>query len=120
MWPRLCELLLAAWLAASPFVLGHWPADRTLWLNDLVCAGLIAACALLSLNARWRYAHLGELLVALWLLGFGYAARPEPLPALQNDILVALVLAMFAVIPTQSNDPPESWRGFSDDSGSFR
>jgi hypothetical protein len=110
MWPRLVELLLAAWLAMSPFVFGHFPSERDLWLNDFVCAAVIATCALLSLRGATRRAHLVELPVALWLIVVGYFARSEALPALQNHILLAFVLLMVAVIPTDSNRPPAQWR----------
>jgi len=110
MWPRLLELVLAAWLVMSPFVFGHFPTERDLWLNDFACAGVIAACALLSLRPATRRAHLVELVVALWLIGMGYLARSEALPALQNDILVAFVLLMVAVIPNDASRPPAGWR----------
>jgi hypothetical protein len=110
MWPRILELLIAGWLAISPFVFGHFPKDRTLWLNDFLCAFLIAACALLSLGGRMRWAHLAELPLALWLLAMGYLGRAEPLPALQNHILLAFALLMIAVIPSDANRPPLRWQ----------
>jgi SPW repeat len=113
MWPRVIEILIACWLAASPFVFGHFEQSRSLWLNDFICAVLIAACALLSFSKRWRRMHLVELMVAAWLLGFGYLASSEPLPDLQNNILVALVVMMIAIIPSEANQPPRAWREFS-------
>jgi hypothetical protein len=113
MWPRVLELLIACWLAASPFVFGHFDESRSLWLNDVICAGILAACALLSLSTKWRRLHLAELPVAAWLLSFGYAASKEPLPALQNNILVALVIMMVAIIPSEANQPPRGWRELS-------
>jgi hypothetical protein len=110
MWPRFLELVLAVWLVISPFVFGHYPAERDLWLSDFACAGVIAVCALLSLRPTTRRAHLVELVVAVWLLATGYLARSEALPALQNNILVAFVLLMVAVIPSDANRPPVQWR----------
>jgi hypothetical protein len=110
MWPRIFELFLAAWLGMSPFVFGHYPTDRDLWINDFACAAVIAVCALLSLRPATRRAHLVELVVAAWLIAMGYLARSEALPALQNNILVAFVLLMVAVIPTDANRPPAQWR----------
>jgi hypothetical protein len=110
MWPRASELVLAGWLAASPFVLGHIDGPPMLRLSDWISAAAIAVCALASLTERWRRLHLAELLVAAWLLGFGYLASPEALPALQNNILVAMVLAMLAIIPGEANQPPRAWR----------
>ena len=110
MWPRILELVLAAWLVMSPFVFGHYPTERDLWFNDFACAGVIAACALLSFRPATRRAHLVELAVAVWLLAMGYFARSEALPALQNNILVAFVLVMVAVIPNDANRSPAQWR----------
>ena len=116
MWPRLVELAIAAWLAASPFVLGRGgELSRGVphWLSDVVCAVLIAAFALLSFNRRWEWLHFAELAIAGWLLGYGFLASSEPLPALQNDILVGLVLPMFAIIPNEATLPPRPWRQFA-------
>lgn len=116
MWPRMAELAIAAWLAASPLVLApgqHAAAGDMPWLSDAVCAALIAMCALLSFTRPLAWLHLGELAVVAWLLGYGFLASPEPLPALQNDILVAMVLPMFAIIPNRATLPPHSWREFN-------
>jgi hypothetical protein len=116
MWPRIAELVIAAWLAASPFVL---PQDEPHalgglpWLSDVVCAALIATCALLSFTRSLAWLHLGELPIAAWLLGYGFLASPATLPVLQNDILMALVLPMFAIIPNRATLPPRSWREFN-------
>lgn len=58
-----------------------------------------------------RYAHVAIMVVALWLSGFGFwtSGHPAP-PALQNDILVGLLLLMFAIIPNNANLPPLAWR----------
>lgn len=112
MWPRLGELLIACWLAASPVIFGHIDQQRSLWLNDLLAAVAIAAFAGLSFTERFRRLHLAELVVAAWLVAFGFAASRDPLPALQNDILVALVVGMVAIIPNEANRPPRRWREF--------
>ena len=112
MWPRMVEILIAIWLAASPFVLGHIDEHPALSISDIACGVIIAASAVISFSEHWRRMHLGELAVAAWLLGFGYLGSSEPLPGLQNDILVALVLMMFAIIPSEANRPPRSWRTF--------
>jgi hypothetical protein len=114
MWPRVAELVIAAWLAASPFVLAQEasPLGAPPWLSDVSCAGLIAACALLSFTRRFGWLHFGEIAVAAWLLGYGFLAAPEATPALENDILMGLVLPMFAIIPNHATLPPLSWRAF--------
>lgn len=117
MWPRIAELLIAAWLAASPLVLpphANPPGNVPPWLSDVVCAGLIAVCALLSFTRRLGWLHFMEIPVAAWLVGYGFLAASQSAPALENDILVGLVLPLFAIIPNQATLPPLSWREFSE------
>jgi hypothetical protein len=110
MWPRVVELMLACWLGVSPFTFRHNPQQRELWLNDLACALAIVTLSLLSFWRPCRAAHFGLCGVAIWLIRFGYAMAPIPaLPALQNDILVGMLLLMFAIIPNEANVPPRSW-----------
>jgi hypothetical protein len=112
MWPRVVELLIACWLVASPFVFGHIDGPTRFWASDFAAATGIAVLAMGSFSKRGRQLHLFELLVAAWLLGFGYLAAAEPLPSLQNNILTALVLMMLAIIPGPANQPPRAWREF--------
>jgi hypothetical protein len=113
MWPRIVEIVIGLWVAASPLVFGHDPNHRLLWANDLVCGLAIISLAVVSFWQPLRRAHLGQLLVAGWMIGVGFFAAPPPTPvALQNEILVGMVLAMFAIIPSEANQPPRSWREF--------
>jgi hypothetical protein len=109
MWPRFCEMLLGAWLIVSPLIF-YAGGEARFWVSDMICGGLLILLAGLSLLPPLSRLHLAELLVALWLLGFGYLADPEPLAGLQNNILTALVLPMFAIVPTAATSPPDSWR----------
>jgi SPW repeat len=113
MWARVIEMMLGFWLAVSPFVFRHPADERSLWTNDLGCALAIVALALLSYWQRMRHAHLGIAAVAIWLIGFGYFGSPHPLPpALQNDLLMGLLLLMFAIIPNRASLPPRAWLDF--------
>jgi hypothetical protein len=112
MWPRVVEILIGTWLVASPAVL-----ESTDWggwqINDLVCGCIVFLLGCLSFLPATRYAHLGAIFVGAWMLGFAYVSSPYPAPAAaQNDVLVALFLMNFAVIPNQANLPPRSWREF--------
>jgi hypothetical protein len=114
MWPRVVEVMLGCWLALSPFIFRHAADQRTLWFNDLSCAAAVIIVALLSWWPTCRRAHLAIIAVGLWLVGFGYLASPHPAPpALQNVILVGVLLLMFAIIPSEASLPPRSWRDFS-------
>ena len=113
MWARVVEVMLGCWLAISPFVFRH-PADaRGLWSNDLGCALAVVTLALLSLWPRLRYAHLTLIGVALRLIYFGYFGLSHPAPpALQNDLIVGLLLLMLAIIPNEALLLPKAWRDF--------
>lgn len=111
MWARTVEFMLGCWLIISPFIF-RLPADQTsLWLNDMSCGFAVVVISLLSYAPRLRYLHLATAGAALWLALFGYFYQPYPTPpSLQNDILVGLLLMMFAIIPNEATLPPPSWR----------
>jgi hypothetical protein len=115
MWARVIEVMLGCWLAMSPFIFRHNAEDRILWVNDLSSAIVVTAFALVSFWSPLRFAHFANLVVALWLIAFGFWAFPYPTPpALQNDILVGFLLLMFAIIPNEASQPPLSWRNLLD------
>jgi hypothetical protein len=113
MWARVIEVLLACWLAVSPFLFRHAPAETFLWITDLSCAVIIALFSLLSYRPRWEKTHLLNLAVAGWLIGTGFlVAESPPPPAIQNHVVIGLLLLMFAVIPSHAERPPRSWQEF--------
>ena len=114
MWPRPVEVMLGCWLAASPFIFSHSSAEPRLWWNDLGSALLIVTFSLFSFWSRATRAHLLNILMALWLVGFGYFgfADQSP-PAAQNDLTVGLILLMLAIIPSEATLPPKGWRDFA-------
>lgn len=118
MWGRVVEVMLGLWLSISPFIFGHYPAKRLLWISDLSCGAATVMLALLSFwslsCARFlRYAHLLLLPVACWLIGFGYMHGGYPSsPGHQNNIFIGLTLLLFAIIPNEANQPPPAWRRY--------
>lgn len=115
MWPRTVEAMLACWLAISPFVFQHPDSKRMWWWNDWITAALIITFALLSFVHQTRRAHLLELVVAAWLIGFGWASATGGLgaPAQQNWICTGLLILMTAVIPSNCVRPPERWQAWN-------
>jgi hypothetical protein len=111
MWPRVVEVMLGCWLLVTPFVFRDTPAVGEYTANAVVSAALLIAASLLTFWRRTRLAHLGTAVVALWLICHGYfaAARPGP-PAAQNEIVVGLVLLLFAILPSETNEVPLPWR----------
>ncbi|MDX1647252.1 MAG: hypothetical protein R3304_08910 [Longimicrobiales bacterium] len=108
MWPRIAELTIAAWLAASAFVFGL-PESADTSVVPLAAAGLVVVA--FAASRRWRLAHLLTLVVALALIGWGWARFPRPGPAAaQNAILCGLILGLLAIVPNQAMKPPLPWR----------
>lgn len=111
MWARVIEFMLGCWLALSPFIFGHSADVKHLWWNDLGCAVAVSALALISFWRPLRYAHLAQIIVGVWLIGFGYIMSSHPVsPALQNNVTVGWLLLMFAIIPNRASLPSEGWR----------
>lgn len=110
MWQRVVEVMLALWLAISPFVFRVDDAAIATWVIDFGAAALVA---LFSLAAFWtplRRANFGTMAVGLFLVGYGWLqGRPLPPPE-QNHMMVGLLLFMFALIPSECMQPPPGWR----------
>jgi hypothetical protein len=101
MWARLSEICVALWLFVS---FRDW--------NDRVCAVAIVVISIASMLTRARRMYLLNGLVAIYLLIVGFVAAGSGDPIGQNDILVALVLLMLAIIPNEASQPPKRWRDF--------
>lgn len=115
MWGRWCEILCGVWLIASPWVFRPENQIDATMANDVASGAVIILLALLSWVPSLRQAHLANIAVALWLMGFGYFGAEYPAPlALQNDILTGLLLLMFALIPNRADIPPITWTDFNE------
>jgi hypothetical protein len=114
MWPRIAELLISAWLAASPWIIPTAAgAENFVRLNALAAAALIALFALFSFRASLEKAHLLSLAVAAWLVGVAFFQPNPPPPApFQNFVVTGLLLLLFAILPTRASEPPRAWREF--------
>jgi hypothetical protein len=108
-WPRYCEMLLGLWLLVSPWILNYGSATGSGGINLAAAAGIVLL-DVLSINFYKRYAYLAVLLIALVLLVHAYIAMPPEAAGTQNNIIVALLLLMFAILPTEATLPPLSWR----------
>lgn len=112
MWARAVEIILACWLAVSPFIFSHPAGAAFLWYNDYACALAIIVISSLALWPRIEKVHYLNAVVSAYLIGVGYTAAVPPPPAYQNYIVVGVVLLVFAVIPTPTTLPPWSWQHF--------
>jgi hypothetical protein len=112
MWSRVIEIMLGFWLLASPFIFGFAEYETKVLASDLLCGLLVIVSGFLSYLNRTKQTHFLTLIIAFGLIIFGYSAGyPAPPPA-QNHIIVGLLLAMFAIIPSRTNELPEAWRKF--------
>jgi len=114
MWARHMEFALALWLAMSPFVFRHPGGELALWLHDFAAASVLATLSLVSHWRPLRRAHLLSLALATWLIVAGWwqsqGTGLHPPPAYQNWLLVGLLLAMFAIVPSEASRPPRQQR----------
>lgn len=111
MWPRVVEIVVGAWLVASPWVLTVHPGDGVQLAVDVTAGVLAVGFALASLRPATRRAHLLTIAVAAGLVGWGWPKSASvAFSAYQHDILVGLILMMFAVIPVNTSVPPVGWR----------
>ena len=113
MWGRISEIVIACWLALSPFLLEKEETRNLHWMHAWVCAIFIAGFALLSFWRRFEKAHLCSLAAAAWLIAVAFA-QPNPPPPLiyQNYAVVGSLLMMFAIVPSRASEPPRRWREF--------
>lgn len=112
MWPRVVELMTGLWLCMSPLIFRRTEAIDQFVAVDLSVGAAVVALSLLSFWSLTARAHLLTAVLAVGLGGLAYAGweRPGP-PAAQNELVVALILLLFGIIPNDCNQPPDTWRG---------
>ena len=110
MWSRVVEVMLGIWLILSPWIFHYSLTKPEWWINDMATGTAVILFGLLSFWKHTVLAHLLTLLLGGWLVGFAYGEGFGNAPAAaQNDLILGLLLLMFAVIPNQSSRPPRSW-----------
>jgi hypothetical protein len=109
-WPRYAELLVAIWLIASGWTLDRSPDYRAV----AVASGLaVVAFDFLSIAGVLRYLHLLILPVSAAQIALGLFYLPVRSAGAQNLIVVGLLLAMLAILPTEATQPPPEWRNLT-------
>lgn len=109
MWARVCEIVLGIWLIAGHFIFS------TSLSEDLAVAFLIFVFSLLSFIGKLNKMHLLQIVPASWLFYLAFSYPTPWLPFyLQNYILIALCLLVFAIIPSRASEPPRPWKKFLD------
>ena len=111
MWPRTAEVMLGVWLILSPFIFRSTAfVEHFVW-TDLVAGSAVVLFSLLSFWRRTEWAHFltAALALGLGLLAYFGWQRPGP-PAAQNEITVAMILLLLAIVPNEATQPPRVWR----------
>jgi hypothetical protein len=112
-WPRYCEMLLGLWLLVAPWIL-NCGGSNTFRPVNIAAATVILLLDIVSITFYKRYAYLAVLGVAAGLLIHAFFVMPPQAAGTQNNIFVALLLLMFAILPTEATLPPPSWREFDE------
>lgn len=109
MWGRVVELMIAVWVAISPFVFRVADDTTLLWCDSLIA---LSICVFSGL-AFWmptRHAHLLTLPLSIGLVLWGRFAELPPPPIHQNHIVVGFFLMLMVFVPNDASYPPVGWR----------
>jgi hypothetical protein len=103
--------MLGCWPAVSPFVFRHSSDNAMLWATDWIAACLVILFALLSYWPPLSKIHLATAALSIGLVAVGrFSSWEHPPAGAQNQIVVGLLLLMFALVPSHATRPPVAWR----------
>lgn len=112
MWARITEILLGIWMLISRFFFSYENLPITP-LSDLIVGICLIIPASLSFIPRLNKLHLLEFFPLIWLFYVPFSYPTPFLPfALQNYVVVALLIFMFVIIPSRASDHPRPWEKF--------
>ena len=113
MWPRIVELMLGLWLAASPLIFGVSDLSGFASMNAFLCGLIVVIASCLAYWEPTRHSRGLTAAVGIWLAARAYVTAPHPAPPeVQNEFLLGLLFLMFAILPNDAGRPPRSWRAF--------
>ncbi len=116
MWARVVEFMLAMWLAISPFIFRYPDDAHFFWANDFIVATFISLFSLGSIYKPLRKLHLVNLVTALYLIFLSYLLKDSPMyEALQNYMVLGILILMTAIIPSEADKSPVPWRKYYDE-----
>lgn len=95
----------------SWMIFGYSENFPILFTHDLIVFILISFFSLGSYLYKLRRVHLFNVVVAIWLIAFSLTSL-VPFVERQNYIVIALLLLMFAIIPSPTDEAPYDWQRF--------
>jgi hypothetical protein len=113
MWARHIEAVVAVWIAFS-WLIFRYTADLTaMQINDTIISLLIILFSLITYQERFRYCHLLNFLIGLWLIGWVvYSGTGIEFGPHQNYMVSGLLLLMLSIVPSRTKEPPKAWVAF--------
>lgn len=110
MWARHIEVMLACWLAVTPFVFEGDSASVSTRVVSWTSAAAVMTFSLVSYWPPARRAYLLTALTGLVIGGWAYFAASDPAsPVHQNFVVTGLLLMMMGILPCYNNRPPAAW-----------
>ena len=109
MWPRVIEVMLGVWLVITPLVFRGTEEIERYTANTIATGLIVIAASLAAFAPRAGWTRYVTRVASCWLAVHGYlsAVRPGP-PAAQNEIMIGLLLLLFAILPNHVNRPPST------------
>jgi hypothetical protein len=113
MWARLMEFIIGIWLGMSWLIFRYSVDHASLQINDWICSVCIILFALISYKELFRYSHLLNFFIGLWLISWTfYSGTGIDFGPHQNYMVIGLLLLMFSLVPSRAQEPPKRWVEF--------
>lgn len=110
MWARHIEVVLALWLGFSWLIFRYTFDLAQMKMNDIICMVLIIVFSLITYKKRFRYCHLLNFLIGLWLIAWVFSRETGIIfGPYQNYMTVGLLLLMLSLVPSRTKEPPLAW-----------
>lgn len=110
MWARYFEIAIGCFLAFSSII---FPIDIWLWKWNVAMATWLCLFSLLSFYFPLRKIHFMNVFVIIVLIALAFKQPVSPPSApYQNYVVLALLLLLFVIIPTNASKIPVPWQKF--------
>ena len=109
MWARMIQLMIGVWLLISPFIFPALIGRQTSMAPELLFGAVFVLLAMLGCMQRFAIAaNTLSFFFAGALTLFAYFSVSGELPPVeQNRLICGILIAMFAIIPLDTINPPQ-------------